>query len=269
MQGWYLLPIVALLNFVVGFSVLRHDSRASVNRAFAACAFSIGGWVLAVFLLTQAWNGQSAIFFESTAHFMGVLIGATFWILVRVLKQGRIEKGQWVFVGLPTILISVMTFWPGLLADKTILYPWGQEVLIKPSYHFAFIVFFSIFFFWGLILLGKQARCGRRRVARCQARCIFRGIACAAVGGIFFDIILLSPFIRQYQLSWIGPIFTIFFVLGSWHAQRRYFLGIPKAEDVVILIEELPESYRQNLYRVFNTIKFRIFPGLKKSSAST
>ena len=256
MLAWNILPIVALLNFAVGFTVLRRDFRALVNWLFVAFAWSVGLWVAVDYLLMESWSQQSAILFETLAHLMGVFIAATLWLFSRsfIQHKGMVLKKEWALVGVPTFLMSAYTLWPGALAKTAVLHPWGPEVFIQPAYHITFTIFFAIFFFHGLYTLARYVRHGTKRMACHQAQCLTRGIVFAAVGGIFFDIILISPFIQQQQFTWVGPIFTIGIIFGTWWARKWYFFGIPMAANVAVHMDDDLAPLRW-LIKLFKSVK--------------
>ncbi len=241
---WHLLFIVAFLNFGVGLAVLRRDWRASINWAFLWLTVGIGGWVLACSVLMTVSSERSAIFWYSFAHVMGIWIGVSLWMFACLFINALFSKTRLASVVFLTLAASILKFWPNIFSEKAVLHAGAPDVFIRPWYHIAFVIFFSAFFFRGLHLLFRYSRgITNRRLARRQAMCIAWGAATMAVGGIFFNIVLLSPYIQQQQFIWVGPLFSIFFILSSYYTKTRYFFGIPKAADAVVLEEDLPKPF--------------------------
>jgi signal transduction histidine kinase len=224
----YLLLFVALFNFILSGFILVNNPRNRVNIIFTVYAFFLTAWSVLLLIFRNVSIDFASIFMRAI-YVSGLGIAITLWHLVRFFPQQEKEDStfySWPFLFLElTVAASMMI--PGWIVVKTVLLADGsRSVLLNPL---GYWVFFATFFLYYGSALGKFAYRLTKTdgLLKQQSRLILVGTTIAVIFGGYFNIILPSPFFKNFHYIHWGPFFTLAIVLLVAYAVAKYqFMNI-------------------------------------------
>lgn len=224
----YLLLFVALFNFILSGFILVNNPRNRVNILFTVYAFFLTAWSVLLLIFRNVGIDFASVFMRAI-YVSGLGIAITLWHLVRFFPQQEKEEStfySWPFLFLElTVAVSMMI--PDWIVVKTVLLSDGsRSVVLNPV---GYWVFFITFFLYYGSALGKFAYRLTKTdgLLKQQSRLILVGTTIAVIFGGYFNIILPSPFLKNFHYIHWGPFFTLAIVLLVAYAVAKYqFMNI-------------------------------------------
>lgn len=216
-----LLIIVAIANFLVGAMVFSRRYRHPLHQSFLLMTIGVGLWSLAIaFYLITPDKGR-ALFYANVYYISALIIASSLFAFAYSLRSGSTSA-----VSSPVLLALLIPFAYGIIS---VLNPNVLLVINKHPFdislnHITYALYSIVFcFMFGLAtyLLIRQAlqATGRRRR---QLAVVCIGVLGAGVFGIVFNLIL--PALDNYSFIWVGPLFSIVFLICMSFAVVRYRL---------------------------------------------
>ena len=211
--------IVALLNFIIGFSVLSRNRKSSINISFALVSFDLGLWAVSMFFYVRPLIFDSEVWIKIVYLFVIGL--AVTWTYFFKIFLGVKDK---IFPILITLLAPVFVF---ILTNTdfwvkgVIIKSWGPETILGPAYAlFGIYILFAIgwvTYVWIKKLLQS------RGIQKMQFIYIFVGTILYSVLATIFDVVIPLR-TGDSRFFWVSTYFSLFFVVATAYAIIRYRL---------------------------------------------
>jgi PAS domain S-box-containing protein len=215
----FLLAWIAILNLGIGFYVYRRNPSASLNRAFAFTALTIGLWTTAL-----AWGRFQPASFEMsirTAFSAGSL--CPFGILLFLEHFGRaatVHKRRLRILGIVAIVLSVLSFSPWMVTG-VVREPYGM----RPLYGFLHPILASYIILSFALAATTLAQRYQRltgfeksQVGHLFLAFIVPGIL-AATTNVFMPLVAGTS-----AYNGLGPVFSLILIAMVAHAIIRHRL---------------------------------------------
>lgn len=220
----YLLGVVSVLNLGIAFVVFqRSKTYRKTATLFAISAITVAFWAFGDALLLSQ-SSETAIWWGRVLYLVAPVLTMYFLLLfaIRYPDDGRLTTGQVIGVSIPTFLaVGLLVLGNGALIDvnhvggslNTISVPFGLYGLYS-------LIFAAYFLAISTIFLKKLRRASGLK--RAQIWYVFLG---AFLSGFFAFITDLSlPLAGVGDLIWMGPLFTIIYMISYSIAIARYRL---------------------------------------------
>ncbi|MBV9829762.1 MAG: hypothetical protein JO001_29430 [Alphaproteobacteria bacterium] len=231
-----LLVLTAAINGGLFAFVYLGNPRSPVNRSFAFFVLSLSVWALLHVGFRLVTSDTIANELLKASYVCALLIAASFYYFSLVFPDGnrprRVYFGTLVAV---TGLFSIVLLSPGFLTGSIVHDSYGRAAILKVRDYLAFAAVFCALFLGGQIRLWLKYY-KARGVARTQLLALAMSVTVIGLVGIFFDLILPSPFFENFQFIWTGPVLTSAFAIITTYAIFRYHLFNLKAAIVEILV---------------------------------
>jgi len=215
----YTILIVALLNFIIGLSVLFRNRKSDINLSFALASFDLGLWATSMFFYVKPFIFDSEVWIKIVYLFViGLIVTWTYFFKIFLeIKDKRF----------PTLISIVAFFFIFILIGTdywvkgVITKPWGPETILGPAYAlfgvYTLIVMMWITFAW----IKKVSQ--SKGIKKMQLVYLFVGAFLYSILTVIFDVII--PLVTgDSRFFWISVYFSLFFVVASAYAIIRYRL---------------------------------------------
>jgi hypothetical protein len=113
--------------------------------------------------------------------------------------------------------------------------PQGNEVILYPGAYLCFALIFCFLFLGGLARTWRKWRRSPER-AQTQLLVIALSVTVAGLGGMFFNLLLASPFLGNFNYLWTGPLYTTVIAVSIMYAVFRFRLFSAKVIASELLI---------------------------------
>lgn len=228
-----ILGIAFLLNTGLGVSTFIYTERNLAHRYYLWLIFSVSVWILTNFLVPFAYSYEIGFTIAALGYVSALSIAYSFFnfcnyfpLQIKSTQRIKISNLSWVIF----IILSVVTFIPGIVIKDITLNPWS----IVPGISVAFIfLYFLILLASSFLILLKTLRNPIiQRIEKMQTWLVFIGYLSAALFGTIFNLVL--PFLYQnYDFVRIGPVFVlvaIFFISYSIIKHHLFNIEVIAAE---------------------------------------
>jgi len=123
---WIVPLLAAALNALVGFVVLRHNPRNSLNRYFAFLSIAIVAWNLNIFVLYFLHDKEQALYWSGVFR-IGTLMAASLASHLMILLSGTRSRMVWALLAFSYTITFVLigANVSGQLVHELRTYPWG------------------------------------------------------------------------------------------------------------------------------------------------
>jgi hypothetical protein len=210
-----------LLIFVFGIFVLYKNPKSKNNRSYFLLCLSASVWTLS----------YSAVYFINRDYFatvlfklgyIGVIFIPVFWLqfLVNFLDVQKLRKVVIIshLIGLIFVFLLLKTnyFMEGLYK-----YFWGYYPKVNPTVHPLFLLFYSLIWLLGVVLLWRKMQREESLLVRNRIKYLLFSLFVVAFG--------LGDFIPNYgiEIYPIAPLWAVISLLFFAYAIVRYrLLGI-------------------------------------------
>lgn len=212
------------INIIFAWVIFSRSKRNWINISFAGFAVFIALWALVLAFFRMTDDPLSAIWWMKFSYVAAVLIAAFFWTFsVKFPNRRKIYSLHKAFILVPTALLIVLILIPGFLTKRIEFYSYGKEVILDKTHHFFFAVHFIVFFFGGLArILRKFFKYSG--IIKMQLMYILLSVFVAGSFGVYFNLVLPSPWLATHKYIWLGPLFTAIIVGSIAYAIAKYRL---------------------------------------------
>ncbi len=224
-----LLWIISIANVALGLLIVLKDRKNIVNRFFGDFAISIALWSFVLIAFRTFQQESIARITIKVSYIAAVFIAASFWdFAVAFTTQRPLLLRKRVFLWGAVFGMAILLLLPSFLTREIVYHSWGKSVRLGVFEYLLFFSYFMFFFFGGLVIVGKKLRTaiGTQKL---QLAYIFWSVLIAGTGGVIFNLFLPSPFLNEWRLIWLGPIFTFLIVLFITYAIAKHQLLNVKA----------------------------------------
>lgn len=231
-----LLGVTSAANLVVMWFVYERDRRNPINRLFALFVLFVAAWALAILLFRVVSDPALALLLIELSYVSALFLAFCFYRFASLFPNAAPvsvarQAGEYLVVAAVTVVLLI----PASLARGIIIHSWGKEVTLDPFAWTIFAVAFLFFFVGGqvrLLLNIPQAQ----GTERTQLVIIAATVAVVGLCGMFFNLLLPSPFLEDFRYIWTGPLFTFIFAVVITYAIFRYKLFNPRAALSELLV---------------------------------
>src|SRR3990167_4134207 len=218
-----ILLVVVILNTTLGILIYLKGRKNVINISFSIYAIFLAIWPLTLFLFRITDFGI-AIFWMKSAYAAAVFIAASFWYFSLVFPERKtmsiVDK---LLTYIPALIVVIFLYWPSFLTKELTYNSWGKGVVLGFWEYILFSVYFVIYYFGGCVrLLFKYLH--SKGVHKTQLLYVLLSILFTGTFGVYFNLILPSPFFENHRYIWLGPVFTGFVLLGIFYTIVRYRL---------------------------------------------
>jgi len=225
----YLLLFVSIFNLILCLFIFVNNPRNGVNVWFALFSFFISLWSICL-LLFRNIDLSYAHFWMRASYISAIGIAVSFWYFVHFFP----EKRKLYFLN-STLLLIFTTFFisfffnPSFLSREVVEFQDGARTVVVDSFGYGLFSVFFLFFFFGAIVILAWRYKRTQGIIRHHSRLIMYSVLIAGSLGVFFNLILPSPFFQNFQYIHWGPFFTFLIVLSVAYGVARYQLMNIKA----------------------------------------
>jgi signal transduction histidine kinase len=231
-----LLGIATAVNAGLFGIVYFGDRRSAINLSFACFVLCLSAWSLLHVGFRTVGSDRLAGDLLKISYVCALLIGASFYYFSIVFPDGKHPvKAHAVALVVVTLLFSVALLAPGFLTGPVTHEAYGRSVTLSLS---AYLIFATVFL---SLFLGGQIRIWRKYVSaegvvRSQLLAIGTSVTTVGLIGVYFDLLLPSPFFENFEFVWNGPVLTSVFAVVITYAIFRFRLFSPKAALTELLV---------------------------------
>lgn len=231
-----LLAVTAAVNAGLIAFIYTRNRASVVNVLFALFVFFLAAWAVSILGFRLTSSDSLALVLLKLSYISALLIALCFYGFSVAFPDGeRFLGGHVRVLVLGAAVLAVAILLPSFLTKEVVHHPWGREVTLGvPGY----VLFAATFLF---LFLGGQIRLWLKYVAadgllRTQLLTIAASVTAIGAIGMYFNLMLPSPFFRDFRFVWTGPIFTSVFALVITYSIFRYKLFNAKAMVAELLV---------------------------------
>lgn len=211
---------IALLNVGIGVYVLRHSSRAPINRAFAFLALAIALWTIGIALTYHtSLTNVATLRFTFAAGSLIPLGVVSFTERFHLRKDSKARRAT-TLCAASAVVFCILSFSPWLVTSVT-RGPSGPRTVYGPL-HVFFALHIVLWFSWAVYLLVMTYRT-TTGLTRQEARHLL--LAFGLSSGLATATNVLAPLIlKSSTLGKYGPFFSLLLLTMVGHAIIRHRL---------------------------------------------
>lgn len=202
---------VTLANAALAALVFLHKPKSLVNRLFALTSLAAAGWTGTNAFFQYTESVAAATLTAQISSVCALVMSASFLHFAWVYPlRTPIERSRVYFLWTITLLLSLLSLWPGAV-DRSVDLEGTHRIVTAPGFYAVALFLFSTVLsaFWLFIRHLRTLH----RTLRDQALYVLTGAGVTALFGIIFNLIL--PLFGDYRLVWLGPSCSLFFVGGT------------------------------------------------------
>ena len=227
------LGVAVVINLWLMFFVLIKNINNPINRAFSAFAGFIALWATSLIFYLSLEDPELALFALKASYIFAILIATTYYIFSKLFPEGKLLsiKERWLLWS-PTWIIVALMLVPKFLVKEVVMIDGIKTGILGLAEYVIFAVFFVLVF--GSSIVRNWVKWWRAKdLVKKQLLAISTSLTIAGAAGIFFNLILPSPFLENFTYVWLGPLFTSVIVVTIIYSAFQYM-----AFNVNILVSE-------------------------------
>ena len=204
-----LLSVTAICNAGLVLFIYARNQANRINFYFALFTFFLVCWAGALIEYNLTDNPVFALYFMKASYVAATCIGLSFYFFSIVFPANESigKRHQYAVMALPVLFIALLLLLPSFLTKEIIFYSWGKETILGLPEYIYFACIFVFCFVGGLVRLWIKYF-HTQGITRLQLLAIAASVTFAGLLGMYFNLVLPSPFLEDFQYIWTGPIFT-------------------------------------------------------------
>jgi signal transduction histidine kinase len=231
-----LLATTAVIDFGLALFIYGENRTSRINGSFALFVLFLSGWALAVLAFLATGSDAAAVWYLKLSYVAAALIAGCYYYFSLVFPEGdRPSRGHEAVVSGGTLLLCLALLIPGFLTGAVTQHAWGREVALDTVPYLVFATTFCVFFIGGQIRLWWKYALATGPVRR-QLLAIGASVTPVGLVGMYYNLVLVSPFLQDFRFIWTGPVFTSVFAVVIAYSVFRYQLFTAKAIIAEILV---------------------------------
>ncbi|HEY5648733.1 MAG TPA: GAF domain-containing protein [Nitrospiria bacterium] len=218
-----ILAATVSLNILLAVVILFRGKQNRINYSFGLLLICVALWAFGNAMFRVAATAPEALLWSRILYWSAAMIPSTFFFFARVFPQ---ETGRTGFA--PTLAIfsfplalAVLLPTGGFLVTGVEFLPGGTEPVLDPFHYLIYTAWFVILLGWGFLHL-RQKYDRFEGLPKLQIRYVLMGTLPSALLGAAFNLVL--PWLGNFTLMWLGPVFTIIMIACISYAIIRYRL---------------------------------------------
>lgn len=224
-----LLITTIVVNLCLIPFIYPRESAGSVNGSFAVAIFAIATWAGLLIGFLYGRPGELALYALKLSYIAAAAIAAAFYYFSIVFPSGT-SPSRWHTTCLAAAIaaLSLALLVPNFLTGALIGDDAGRTVELHLPEYLLFVTVFCSLFAAVLVRVWRKFMAAEG-VLRAQLFIIAVNITVVGLIGVFFDLVLPSPFLENFRYVWTGPVFTDLFAAATAYSIFRYRLFNTKA----------------------------------------
>ncbi len=206
-----ILLLVGILNLFVGILILTRNIKKVNNIGFFGLSASMAGWIIGIagFLFSKSYKIS---FFWAKIYYLFPLVIAFFLVIFcKTFPDKKISKLLLLILFLGFLALALpLELTKGFITSSLLYHDWGKQIVLNIKEYIFYGAYIIIGFIYSLFLIYKKSK-SLPGLYAIQSLFFFVGFSIAATLGLTFNLFL--PGIGNYQLIWLGPIFSGVFIL--------------------------------------------------------
>lgn len=219
-----LLLAIAIMNTFLGFMVAFGNRKDPVNRWLGVFAGSIALWAISLLVFRSTDNLEFAQTALNVSYVAAVLIALSFYIFMHYFptleKFGMVQKA---ILSLSSVFVVSTLFLKNFFVLDVVVRGGVRVGLQNALGYWIFALYFVVYFFGSLVVLFRRWQMAVAPLKR-NIGFIIWSVLTAGILGVFFNLVLPSPFFMEWRFTWLGPIFTAIIVGTLSYAIARHRL---------------------------------------------
>jgi signal transduction histidine kinase len=209
---------VAIINVVLAVIIFSRGVKNAYNITFGLMSLAVASWCVAI-VRYYSETSISAGQWLAWTHSLALFIAVVFLYFSSIFPRRIIKRSSLIYLASAALLIITIyaIFNSNFIVGKS----YGVAYEINSGYKYYAILIFS-YFIAGYFLLYRQLILSRNNLEHDQVLYVFVGAIISSVLALITDLIL--PYLGIFELTWLGPIFTLILVFSIFLAILRYRL---------------------------------------------
>jgi len=219
------LILISLLNFGLGIFIYSRSGKSRANIYFGFFAIFVALWGVTIFGFRMAEQELIALGWMKAAYISAILIALSFWYFsFEFIKRVNVPIFITALNFLVAFFFSYIIATSGFLVQDLYFRFWGKGVILSPPGWYLFAAYF-IFYFLSAHLILFRKYIVAYGIERIQLKfVVFSVFIAGEIFGVFFNLILPSPFLNNFRYIWLGPLFTAIIIVSITYAIIRHHL---------------------------------------------
>jgi signal transduction histidine kinase len=231
-----LLATTALINFGLALFVYSENRTSPANIWFALFTLFLSAWSVSVLAFLTVVPDPAAVLFLKLAYASAALIAGSYYCFSLYFGSNDVPGRAHIAaaIGL-SVLLALLLLIPGVLTGDVANGPGGREVILRMPDYLIFGVIFLALFGGGQVRLWWRFAHSTGLI-RMQLLAVCASVTPIGLLGIYYNLILVSPFFEDFQYIWTGPALTSVFAIIITYSVFRYRLFSTKAIIAELLV---------------------------------
>ncbi len=232
-----LLVATAIANLGALWFVHQREGENPVYRLFSLFIAGIAFWAIVILLFRMVSSETIALYLMKGSYISALFLALSFYrfaILFPHASGRPPPRSSKVLNAFITTLVGYILL-PDVLTQGIVFHDWGKEVLLQPFAYYLFAITFLFLFCGALARLVYKIflHSGRERI---QLTVISGVVGVIGVFGMYYNLVLPSPFMQDFRYIWTGPVFTFIFAVAMLVVIFRYQFFNPRAVMAELLV---------------------------------
>lgn len=256
-----LFVLASLLSIYWGTHIIQLDMKSSINRVFLLLSIAVSIWSFGFAMANSMSNLEMALFWRRFASigmiFLYSFVLHFFILLTRQNQKKHLSKLVY-FIYIPAIVLTYVFTVSSSMA--TVQYDLVQtdfgltNIALNSIWNYFYYVYFSIYMFTGLGIVGKWKRDIKETVRTRQANIIIRSTLASGILATLTDIFTTT--FMEDPLPQMAPLFILLPVWAMYYSAKHY--GMMNLSQ--IYLEEMIVT-EEDKRKIFNNVSIAIYVG--------
>ncbi len=221
--------VTAVVNIGLTWFIYKRNTQNDANKIFSFFVAFIAFWAIDI-LLFRLLDGETLSFYLMKLSYISALLLAYFYYRFSFLFPHEQKIAPWHYWSVTgfTALFGLYLLVPNVLTIGLLEHDWGKEIILEPITYLIFAAAFIFSFIGGTLRLFLKIP-SAEGAEKLQLWIISVTVISAGMFGMYFNLLLPSPYFQNFQYIWSGPVFTFFFAIVITYSIFRFSLFNPRA----------------------------------------
>lgn len=231
-----LLATTALINFGLALFVYTEKRASPVNIWFALFTLFLSAWSVSVLAFLTIGAEAGAVWSLKFAYASAALIAGSYYCFSLYFGSDDVPSSTHIAAAaVLSAVLALLLLVPGFLTGPVANGPEGREVMLRMRDYLIFATIFIALFGGGQVRLWWRFLHSSALI-RLQLLAVCGSVTPIGLLGIYYNLILVSPFIEDFRYIWTGPALTSVFAVIITYSVFRYRLFSTKAIIAELLV---------------------------------
>ncbi len=217
------LSIIAILNAVFSYFVVKGGNKIT-NTIFSLVTISVSLWALNLTFFIESSDINNVFIFANLYYIFAAAIPVLFFcfsLVFPIRDVGFKNKYYLSFIPFILLILAIISDKNTILKEISIHNSIKDVVLNTTNYLFygAYFIFFVLASYFVLIKKYKKVS---NNTEKAQLILVIYGTAISYLLGMVFNLFL--PWFGNYNLIWLGPLFSLIMVASIGYAIIKHHL---------------------------------------------